>query len=197
MYAVIKTGGKQYKVAPGEKLKVEQLPADVGARSRSRPGADGRRRRKRPSGPADRRRRDGQGDGRRARARREGHASSRCAGASTTRSTRAIARTTPSSRSTASSADGEHHHGTQKGRRQLAQRPRLGIEAPRRQVVRRRADQRRQHHRSPARHEDPSRRRTSGMGKDHTLFALVDGTVAFATKGKDKKKIANVVPVAS
>jgi len=31
MYAVIKTGGKQYKVAPGEKLKVETLPADVGA----------------------------------------------------------------------------------------------------------------------------------------------------------------------
>jgi large subunit ribosomal protein L21 len=29
MYAVIKTGGKQYKVAPGEKLKVELLPADV------------------------------------------------------------------------------------------------------------------------------------------------------------------------
>jgi large subunit ribosomal protein L21 len=31
MYAVIKSGGKQYKVAPGEKLKVEQLVADVGA----------------------------------------------------------------------------------------------------------------------------------------------------------------------
>ena|SRR5438552_10126949 len=31
MYAVIKTGGKQYRVAPGEKLKVEQIPADVGA----------------------------------------------------------------------------------------------------------------------------------------------------------------------
>jgi large subunit ribosomal protein L21 len=31
MYAVIKTGGKQYKVAPGEKIKVELLPADVGA----------------------------------------------------------------------------------------------------------------------------------------------------------------------
>ena len=29
MYAVIKTGGKQYKVAVGEKLKVEQIPADV------------------------------------------------------------------------------------------------------------------------------------------------------------------------
>ena len=31
MYAVIKTGGKQYKVSPGEKLKVETLPADIGA----------------------------------------------------------------------------------------------------------------------------------------------------------------------
>src|SRR5947209_1966309 len=31
MFAVIKTGGKQYKVAPGEKLKVEQIPAEVGA----------------------------------------------------------------------------------------------------------------------------------------------------------------------
>ena len=31
MYAVIRTGGKQYKVAPGEKLKVEQIRADVGA----------------------------------------------------------------------------------------------------------------------------------------------------------------------
>ena len=31
MYAVVKTGGKQYKVAPGEKLKVEQIPAEVGA----------------------------------------------------------------------------------------------------------------------------------------------------------------------
>jgi len=30
MYAVIKTGGKQYKVAPGEKIKVEQIAADVG-----------------------------------------------------------------------------------------------------------------------------------------------------------------------
>src|SRR4029079_15966065 len=31
MYAVIKSGGKQYKVAPGEKLRVEQLAAEVGA----------------------------------------------------------------------------------------------------------------------------------------------------------------------
>ena len=31
MYAVVKTGGKQYRVAPGEKLKVELISADVGA----------------------------------------------------------------------------------------------------------------------------------------------------------------------
>lgn len=30
MYAVIKTGGKQYRVANGEKIKVEQIPADIG-----------------------------------------------------------------------------------------------------------------------------------------------------------------------
>ena len=30
MYAVVKTGGKQYKVAAGEKFKVEQIAADVG-----------------------------------------------------------------------------------------------------------------------------------------------------------------------
>ena len=31
MYAVVRTGGKQYRVSAGEKLKVEQIPADVGA----------------------------------------------------------------------------------------------------------------------------------------------------------------------
>ena len=31
MYAVIKTGGKQYRVVSGEKLKIEQIPAEVGA----------------------------------------------------------------------------------------------------------------------------------------------------------------------
>ena len=31
MYAVVKTGGKQYRVSAGEKIKVEQIPADVGA----------------------------------------------------------------------------------------------------------------------------------------------------------------------
>jgi len=31
MYAVIKTGGKQYRVMQGEILRVEKLPGDVGA----------------------------------------------------------------------------------------------------------------------------------------------------------------------
>jgi large subunit ribosomal protein L21 len=31
MYAVVKTGGKQYRVSAGEKLKVEHIPADIGA----------------------------------------------------------------------------------------------------------------------------------------------------------------------
>ena len=31
MYAVIETGGKQYRVAPGDVLQVETLTGDVGA----------------------------------------------------------------------------------------------------------------------------------------------------------------------
>ena len=31
MYAVIKTGGKQYRVSPGESIKVETIEADVGS----------------------------------------------------------------------------------------------------------------------------------------------------------------------
>ena len=30
-YAIVKTGGKQYRVEPGQRLLVERLPADVGA----------------------------------------------------------------------------------------------------------------------------------------------------------------------
>ena len=33
-----------------------------------------------------------------------------------------------------------------------------------------------------------------GMGKDHTLFALVTGKVEFATKGKEKRKFVSVQP---
>jgi large subunit ribosomal protein L27 len=36
-----------------------------------------------------------------------------------------------------------------------------------------------------------------GIGKDHTLFALVDGNVQFRVKGANQKKVVSVVPVAS
>jgi large subunit ribosomal protein L27 len=35
-----------------------------------------------------------------------------------------------------------------------------------------------------------------GIGKDHTLFALVDGHVQFAVKGAAKKQQVSVVPAA-
>lgn len=31
MYAVIKTGGKQYRVSPGDVIRVDNLPADAGS----------------------------------------------------------------------------------------------------------------------------------------------------------------------
>jgi large subunit ribosomal protein L27 len=34
-----------------------------------------------------------------------------------------------------------------------------------------------------------------GMGRDHTLFALVDGTVSFATKGSLNRKTVVITPV--
>ncbi len=34
-----------------------------------------------------------------------------------------------------------------------------------------------------------------GMGRDHTLFALVDGTVSFKVKGPDNNQTVFVTPV--
>lgn len=34
-----------------------------------------------------------------------------------------------------------------------------------------------------------------GVGKDHTLFALVDGRISFGTKGALSKHIVSVTPV--
>ena len=36
-----------------------------------------------------------------------------------------------------------------------------------------------------------------GIGKDHTLYALVDGKVEFRTQGKEKRKVVSVVPAAA
>jgi len=35
-----------------------------------------------------------------------------------------------------------------------------------------------------------------GLGRDHTLFALVDGNVKFETKGALNKQLVSIVPVA-
>jgi len=35
-----------------------------------------------------------------------------------------------------------------------------------------------------------------GIGKDHTLFALVDGHVQFVTRGATRRKLVNIVPAA-
>ena len=35
-----------------------------------------------------------------------------------------------------------------------------------------------------------------GVGKDHTLFALVDGTVAFGVRGAQSKRIVSIQPLA-
>ena len=35
-----------------------------------------------------------------------------------------------------------------------------------------------------------------GIGKDHTLYALVDGKVSFSVKGEQQHKFANVTPAA-
>jgi large subunit ribosomal protein L27 len=36
-----------------------------------------------------------------------------------------------------------------------------------------------------------------GMGKDHTLFAKVTGTVKFMVKGAEKRKTVSIVPAAA
>jgi len=36
-----------------------------------------------------------------------------------------------------------------------------------------------------------------GMGKDHTLFALVEGRVLFTIKGDKRRRTVNIVPAAA
>lgn len=36
-----------------------------------------------------------------------------------------------------------------------------------------------------------------GLGKDHTLFAKIDGTVQFVIKGAEKRKTVRIVPQAA
>ena len=36
-----------------------------------------------------------------------------------------------------------------------------------------------------------------GLGKDHTLFALIDGNVEVTIKGEKRRRTVNIVPVAA
>ena len=36
-----------------------------------------------------------------------------------------------------------------------------------------------------------------GLGKDHTLFAKIEGTVLFAIKGAEKRRTVSIVPAAA
>lgn len=36
-----------------------------------------------------------------------------------------------------------------------------------------------------------------GMGKDHTLFAKIEGTVQFTVKGAERRKVIRIVPTAA
>ena len=55
MYAVFKTGGKQYRASQGDALKVEKLEAERWRYGRVQRRADGRRGRRRPGRQAQRR----------------------------------------------------------------------------------------------------------------------------------------------
>jgi ribosomal protein L21 len=108
MYAVIKTGGKQYRVATGEKIKVEQIAAEVGQEI-----------------VIDQVLAVGNGSDLKIGtplvvARRS--ASLRCVAVSTTRSAKAIVKITQSWLSAPSLLKELIHHGTEKRRRLNAQR---------------------------------------------------------------------------
>ena len=57
---------------------------------------------------------------------------------------------------------------------------------------------RRQHHHPPARHQAGSRAQNVGLGRDHTIFALVDGHVKFTRKADDRVIVSvNPLPAAA
>ena len=73
MYAVIESGGKQYRVSEGETLRVEKLDGSRGDQDFVRAAAGGRRRRQRLGRSAHRRRDDRRGGDRRAGPGQEDH----------------------------------------------------------------------------------------------------------------------------
>ena len=193
MYAVIKTGGKQYRVAPGEKIKIEQIPADVGAQivlDQVLMVADG----------------DAVKLGNPlvsgatvcatvlAHGRDTSSRSSRCAGASITRRPRA----SPELHGNPCGLDRANTrgnvHGTQESRRQSSRNgrdsesKRLGVKAYGGELVNAGSILVRQ--RGTEFHPGAN----VGIGKDHTLFAKVTGKVKYGTHGPAKKRTVTVEP---
>ena len=192
MYAVIKTGGKQYKVAPGEKLKVEQIPADVGAEV-----------------ILDQVLMVGEGESVRL-------GQPTVAGA-TVKATVVVARSRregqdlqdapPQALPEAPGASAELHRALDRRDRRIKEHPPWHIK---RQAAARATDAIRTPSVSAPRCTAARSIRAGGiivrqrgtlihpgvnvgMGKDFTLFALVDGKVEFRTKGPKQDKFANVV----
>src|SRR5947209_15826651 len=165
-YAIVKTGGKQYKVAVGDVVKVEKIESEPGS-SVSLPVAlvvDGANVTsdagalagvavtgevlEHTKGPKIRIHKFRNKTGYH---KRQGH-----------RQQLTVLKVT------ASSSKGDRH-GTQEGRVQLAQRSRFGRSAARRQAVRRPGRQGRRDHRPAARHQVPRRRQRRARWRRHTV----------------------------
>ena len=199
MYAVIKTGGKQYKVAPGEKLKVEQIPADVGAEvilDQVLMVGDGESVRLGQPTVAGA---TVKATVARARPRRKGahlqdasaQALPEASGASSGlhRAQDRRHRRLSSHEQNTSMAHKKAGGSSRNGRD--SQSKRLGVKAYGGEAILAGSIIVRQ--RGTLIHPGVN----VGIGKDHTLFALVDGQVQFVTKGKDKQKVVNVVPASA
>ena len=192
-YAIVKTGGKQYKVAVGDVVKVEKLDGEPGASSFAarRPG---RRRRERHQ------RRQGAGEGRRHRRGARAHQGPEDPHPQVQEQDRLSQ--AAGSPSTADGPQGHRHQvgertdGTQEGRFQLTQRSRLRRPAARRQALRRPGRQGRRDHRPAARHPLPPGRQRRPWRRRH---AVRQGSPAPSSSASsvDARRSASCEPSAS
>jgi large subunit ribosomal protein L27 len=193
MYAVIKTGGKQYRVASGEKIKVEQIAADVGQEIvidqvlAVGNGGDLKVGTPLVSGATVKATVVAHG-------KHDKVASSRCAVASTTRTSRpspAVHRTANRRHRRLRSSSMAQKKGGGSTRNGRDSQPKmLGVKAFGGELISAGSIIVRQ--RGTKFHPGTN----VGLGKDHTLFALVDGHVSFKVKGSLNKHTVNVTPAA-
>ena len=191
MYAVIKSGGKQYRVESGEQVRVEALAADVGAAVSFEEVLL-----------------VGTGDAVKvgaplvsgakvkatvvvARPRREGEDLQAAPAQALPEDRRAIGRTTPRSASTTSSKGSDAWH----TRKQAAARGTAATPSPSASASRSTAASASTPGRSwcasAARVVHPGT--NVGIGRDHTLFARVTGQVQYAVRGANSKNTVSVV----